>query len=69
VALQEIISEPSIDTDLQAAEIWGYEGTINSDHEGIFPGMRVRIEVQFETDNFITDRPVRADVPVLEQSS
>jgi len=69
VALAEILSAPAaIDTDLQA-DPWGWEGTIEWNHAGLFPGMLVRVECRFYTDQDINDYPILQEVPVLEQSS
>lgn len=71
VELAETASTPAIDTDTQAAEIWGYEGTIEANHPGLVAGIHVRMEGTFSASiggNELNDYPVLDDVPVLEQS-
>jgi hypothetical protein len=68
ISLIEMTSTPSIDTDLQAAEVWGYEGTIEAFHTGLLPGMTVRVEGDFVANFDISDRPIRANVRVIDQT-
>jgi len=67
IPMTESTGTPVINTDLQGNP-WGYTGSIGFGHEGLSPGMSVRLECVFYSDQEVNDYPVLQDLPVLEQS-